>query len=401
VLRGPTAGSQVSRRHCPGRPTPARPYGWRRRTVHGHRTNPGTQQRSCTARAQRTSLNKGDSRCPASLGRWAVAGHREDPSDRSTTDYARPPAGSRAKLIAVVAAGVFLFLGNALVLAALVLIFFGEIGPTTQSGTPVYPAGPENSASARPSPSAPPARNAELEAFTRACERHADRWVRGQVDYPRTLSARMGQATTYSTAVDIRDAPAPPGKEIDSPDPATGSVHVQCVVGARLVPVSSGIDVEIPADARADGWRYLEFTPSGVLEWSWSVTPSTPASQELLLQLKPAAKSAELIPGGSTTTTADYKTPVNVTATRIDRLAYWFQTQWVLLSKVAGTVGVAILATLAFSAKARDAIKSLFTRKSTTPTRKRAATASTSTKTPSTKTKQTKKRSQKTNGERS
>jgi len=213
--------------------------------------------------------------------------------------------------------------------------------------------------------------------------------------------ARMGQATTYSTAVDIRDAPAPPGKEIDSPDPATGSVHVQCVVGARLVPVSSGIDVEIPADARADGWRYLEFTPSGVLEWSWSVTPSTPASQELLLQLKPAAKSAELIPGGSTTTTADYKTPVNVTATRIDRLAYWFQTQWVLLSKVAGTVGVAILATLAFSAKARDAIKSLFTRKSTTPTRKRAATASTSTKTPSTKTKQTKKRSQKTNGERS
>jgi hypothetical protein len=329
-----------------------------------------------------------------------VAGHQEDPSDRSTTDYARPRAGSRAKFIAVVVAGVFLFFSNALILAALVILASGDAVTSTSPDPGTVPTA---SPTARPSPTAPPSRNAELEAFTRACKRHADQWVRGQVDYPRTLTARMGQATTYSAAVDIRDAPAPPGKEIDSPDPATGPVHVQCVVGARLVEVTSGISVKTPADAKESGWRYLEFTPSGLLEWSWSVTPTTPDSQELLLQLQPAAKSAELIPGGSTTTTADYKTTVNVTATRIDRLAYWFQTQWEPLTAVAGSIGAAILAILAFSAKARDAFRSLFTRKSTTPTRKRAVTASSSTtrrpptkKTPAKTTKQSGKPSQKT-----
>ena len=76
----------------------------------------------------------------------------------------------------------------------------------------------------------------ELEAFIRSCEK-AGPFRQGITDYPRTLAARVGQATTYGAAVDIRGDPAPPGKVIDSDDPATDHIYVQCVVGAKLVSV--------------------------------------------------------------------------------------------------------------------------------------------------------------------
>ena len=57
----------------------------------------------------------------------------------------------------------------------------------------------------------------------------------------------------------------------------------------RLVSVGGGIDIDPSTDSDG-GWRYPEFTQSGILEWSWSVTPRTPVPQELRLELKPAAK---------------------------------------------------------------------------------------------------------------
>ena len=154
-----------------------------------------------------------------------------------------------------------------------------------------------------------------------------------------------------------------------------------------------------PADTADGGWRYLDFTPSGVLEWSWSVPPRSPVSQQQLrLELRPAARSSERILGHYRTSTADYVTTVNVSATFIDRLAYWFKTQWEPLTVVAGSIAAAILAILAFSSKARDGAKGLFTKQSPKTkqppkrgARKAATTASTSTKRPRTKTKQTNK----------
>jgi hypothetical protein len=135
-----------------------------------------------------------------------------------------------------------------------------------------------------------------------------------------------------------------------------------------------------------DGWRYLVFPPSGVLEWSWSVTAREPVSQQLQLELKPTAKIDDRYDRNKRGT-AVYVTTVNVTATPIDRLAYWFETQWGSRTAIAGSIGVAILAILAFSSKARDALKGLFAKQSPKRgTRKAATTASTSTKQPSAKT---------------
>jgi hypothetical protein len=334
-----------------------------------------------------------------------VAGHREDPSDRSAVDHAR----RRARRLTAKVALAFCFVALVALVAYLPRVISEQelAEPISNPGSPFLPGDREpnsldprhferNSAEPRrsePNPANPGDRvspflpnpaDPELDAFIRFCEEA--RFRPAQVDYPRTLSARMGQATTYGAAVDIRGTPAPPGKVIDADDPTSDPVYVECVVAARLVSVGGGIDVD-SADATEGGWRYRSFTPSGVLEWSWSVTPRRPVSQQLRLELKPAARARDLIPGSNIITTADYVTTVNVSATRIDRLAYWFQTQWVLLSGVAGTVGVAVLAILAFSAKARDAVKGLFARKSGARTRKRATAAASSTKTPTTKTK--------------
>ena len=305
-----------------------------------------------------------------------MAGHRESSSSQSTKEEgARLRVRRRAIAIAIVGC---VFLAMALLIGS--VLFAGAPNPSAPAPTTA------------PSRSASP-RNSELEAFTDACEKSQE-WLPGQVEYPGKLSVQMGQATTYGATVDIRDADIPPGKELRL-DSAKEPIDVQCVIGARLISVGGGIDVEIPAEAREGGWIYRKFTPSGVVEWSWTVAPRTPVSQKLRLELEPAVLREDAS-GDDPRSTAYVDTMVNVTATHIDRLAYWFQTQWVLLSRIAGTVGVAILAVLAFSSKAREAIKSLFTRKSRTQTRKRAATASSSTKTPSTKTKQTDERDQKT-----
>jgi hypothetical protein len=100
-----------------------------------------------------------------------------------------------------------------------------------------------------------------------------------------------------------------------------------------------------------------------VVEWSWTVTPTEPVDQELRLHLKPAVKWGEDRRSGVDGSTADYTTPVFVESTGIERVSYWFKTQWPPLTGVVAAIGAAILAVLAFSTKARDAFLTLLKRK--------------------------------------
>jgi RimJ/RimL family protein N-acetyltransferase len=220
--------------------------------------------------------------------------------------------------------------------------------PTSATGSPFLPI---------PSPSQTPRRLTEVEKFVRDCEKSGD-FIQGQVDYPVTLSAKIDQAITYSAAVDIRSNPLPPGRVIEGRNPGADRIVVQCVVGARLLSVGGGIDVD--PSTELGGWRYLKFTPSGILEWSWSVTPRTPVSQELRLELKPAAE----VNGFPTAlSTADYVTHVEVEADFVSKLSFWFQTRWKLIGVVAAAIAAAVLGILKFGADAHDAFRKLFPRK--------------------------------------
>ena len=244
--------------------------------------------------------------------------------------------------------------------------------PRPTEGDQGKPGGaPEPTRSAEPtqapSPTTAPSRGSEpprqpgddeLSDFVRSCQEES-RFRRGQVDYPRTLRMRMGEAVTYAAAVDVRDDPLPSGKVIDADDPGSDPIYVQCVVGARLVSVGGGIDVDV-ADSSDGGWKYQEFTPKGELKWAWTVTARSPADQELRIELRPAARESQVIRNANTS--ASYVTRVTVDASLIGRSWYWLQTEGNLLKAIFISLGAAVLAILAFSAKVREGLPKVFGR---------------------------------------
>jgi hypothetical protein len=197
----------------------------------------------------------------------------------------------------------------------------------------------------------------QLSAFAAQCGA-TTAYRSGRVLYPRTLTADLGEATTYGAAVDVRDSPAAPGDVIPGPDPTSEPVLVQCVIGARLVEVGPGISVENDDAAADGGWRYQQFTPAGVLEWSWSVTPLVPRRQELRLELRPVVEVSGDLPVPRTTTT-QFVTRVEVHANWIQRLSYWFSTAWPQLAAVAAILAGALTAVLIFTKETRTRITEL------------------------------------------
>jgi hypothetical protein len=236
--------------------------------------------------------------------------------------------------------------------------------PTATTGTrEPTPSEPAPSQSPTPTEGSNPGegdkdQQAKLSRFRESCRKEAQ-FYEGQVDYPLTLRMRMGVATTYAAVVDIRENPLPPGEVIDTDNPGSDPIYVQCVVGARLVPVGDDIDVEV-VDASDGGWKYQEFTPKGELKWSWSVTARTPAARELRLELRPAARESSAIRNGDTT--ASYVTKVTVDASTIGRFWYWLQTEGKLLQTIGITLGAAFLGILAFSTRAREGLLKLVRR---------------------------------------
>ncbi len=212
-------------------------------------------------------------------------------------------------------------------------------------------------------PTQPPQTDrARLQQFTERCP-NPNTYSTGQVVYPASLTARVDQTITYGAAVDIRANPAPPSVVIPGPDPTSEPVEVQCMVAARLVALGSGIVVE-DIDATEDGgWRRQQFTPNGVLEWSWSVTPREPRPQQVRLELRPAiqvGKSTESVLGR---TQASYVTKVEVETTWIERLSEWFETQWPLLAGITTIVAGAVTGLLIFSKDTRDKLGEFLSRR--------------------------------------
>ncbi len=63
---------------------------------------------------------------------------------------------------------------------------------------------------------------------------------------------------------------------------------MQCVLSARLVPVGSSLEVD------KKDWITREFTPTGYLNWSWSVTAHAAHDQEIQLELQPAVTTQDM-----------------------------------------------------------------------------------------------------------
>ena len=221
----------------------------------------------------------------------------------------------------------------------------------TEGGADAAPepsGSPEPSSSPEPSATpAPPDPEASLERFQQDCEQGVEEWRAGQVDYPLDLAIDLNETISYDAAVDVRDAPLPPDEVIDTGNgrATQESVSVKCTVAARLSAVGDALEVEELSNETSGGWVLQEFTPSGTLEWSWSVSAIHPVDQDLRLELRPAivteAETGDL--GYSSTNQASFMTHVHIEATVLQSAAFWFETNWPMITAIGLALGAAIL----------------------------------------------------------
>ena len=183
-----------------------------------------------------------------------------------------------------------------------------------------------------------------VKEFQHDCEAGINQWRTAQLNYPQQLTTTVNGSATYNAAVDIRDFPLPADEVIEVTE-LSSSVHIEvkCTIGAQLRPVGEHITID---GEQSGQWLSQDFTPLGIVEWSWSVTTSKPVNQELILSVRPAIAAS----GGSVDGTfyadnnvASFTTQVTVNATLLERISYWFETQWLLLVGVAAALGGAIL----------------------------------------------------------
>lgn len=163
------------------------------------------------------------------------------------------------------------------------------------------------------------------------------------------MTIKVGDSENYNAALDVRSVPLPADEVIETePGAATSeNVLVKCTLAARLRAVGETLTVDDPASDNG-GWVVQEFTPTGVLEWSWTVTAEKPADAELRLDIRPAiaiaAAAEDLV--YATQSSTSFNTDVIVDGNLLSRSAYWFEGNWGYVLAIAVPVGIAATALL-------------------------------------------------------
>lgn len=214
--------------------------------------------------------------------------------------------------------------------------------PSTQTVAPT--PGPTRQPS-RDAPHQPATRAAaedRLRAFVEACDAGVEDWRSGQFDHPGEMTLEVNQTSTYVAAVDIRETPQPAELVLPGVGAQGEPVAVQCVLSARLLPVGDGLEVQDRS------WIMRQFTPTGVLNWSWSVKALRPGVSELRLELQPALSARDpgtralMQPEHPSRVTA-FVTRVHVNANALQRSGQWWKDNWPVLLMIATGLGAAVL----------------------------------------------------------
>lgn len=200
--------------------------------------------------------------------------------------------------------------------------------------------------------------DAAIAAFQQRCAEGVEEWRAGLVDYPDRMSVTIEIGANYNAAVDVRSEPLPPDEVIEVEDGvATGEpVLVKCTIAARLTPVGDALDVAEQASETDAGWVLQEFTPSGVVEWSWTVTAHDPVDEQLRLELRPAIvvdeSAGDLEYAGRSV--SSFTTDVHVEASFLHHAAHWVDVNRPLIWTIASAVGAATLALIVWWRKVRS-----------------------------------------------
>ncbi len=100
-------------------------------------------------------------------------------------------------------------------------------------------------------------------------------------------------------------------------------------------------------------WIVRNFTPTGVIRWTWVVTAVQADDLDLELELQPAVRSQDgtILVGQSSTEISSFITQVRVEEDAVARVGEWWQSRWAIIALVAAGIGAAVLALLRFGAQ--------------------------------------------------
>ena len=122
------------------------------------------------------------------------------------------------------------------------------------------------------------------------------------------------------------------------------------------MPVGNSVGVD------NNGWIVRQFTPSGVLNWSWSITALAPGDQQLQLEPEPAVTSASqyiLLQGGNPSDMSTSVTQVHVNASAVQRAGQWWKDNWGIIVLISGGIGAAVLSLIKWSGNLGQAVHDL------------------------------------------
>lgn len=219
-----------------------------------------------------------------------------------------------------------------------------EAPPTAPSQAPPPPT---------QSQAAPPGANGapepeivdEVALFQSQCEQEVEAWRAAQVHYPMEMSVSVGGAASYNAAIDIRSDPLPADQVIDivSGTARSEDVRVKCTVAAKLTSVGDALVVAQHGNQTDAGWILQQFTPTGVVEWSWTVDALKPGHEQLRLELRPAIVLAD--DAGdleyASQSVGSFVTQVHIQASPLQLVAHWFEVNWPLVLSITGALTAA------------------------------------------------------------
>jgi hypothetical protein len=127
---------------------------------------------------------------------------------------------------------------------------------------------------------------------------------------------------------------------------------IKCEVSARLESTDDGLEVH------NGDWATQEFTPSGVVQWAWSVDGTKLGSHGLRVELRPAIivgdANTPQAGGGGAEELSIFTTPVSVTGGPLQYLYAWWDDNYGKLSAILLAVGAAIVGTRSWILGLRD-----------------------------------------------
>lgn len=234
--------------------------------------------------------------------------------------------------------------------------------PSEGAPTPVDPLPPPTGGPGDGGEAVGGAPGDSVAAFQERCAEGVEEWRTGDVDYPDRITVRIEVGANYNAAVDVRSEPLPPDEviEVDNGAATSEAVLVKCTVAARLTAVGDALEVDDVVNETDAGWVLQEFTPSGVVEWSWTVTAHQPVDEELRLELRPAIVvdegAGDLEYAGKNV--SSFTTDVHVDASVLHHAAHWVDENRPLIWTIGSAIGAAVLAVIFWWRKARPPRKS-------------------------------------------